>query len=98
MRAAAVMIVALSLATAANGATVVRTWFPQGNQLRYGVRPVDNRAPVLRTTLKALLAGPTQAERRAGARSAFARGTRLLGLQRQGSLVVIQLDRRFLQQ
>ena len=62
------------------------------------MRAVDGRAPVLRTTLKSLLAGPTPAEARDGARTAFVRGTRLLGLRRQGSLVTIQLDRRFLQQ
>jgi hypothetical protein len=98
MRVAAVTIVALALASSASAATVVRTWFPQGDQLRYGVRAVDGRSPVLQTTLKALLAGPTPSEARDGARSAFARGTRLLGLRRQGTLVTIQLDRRFLQQ
>ena len=98
MRVAAVTIVALALASSASATTVVRTWFPQGDQLRYGVRAVDGRAPVLQTTLKALLAGPTPSEARDGARTAFGRGTRLLGLHRQGSLVTIQLDRRFLQQ
>lgn len=98
MRVAAVTIVALSFVSSSSAATVVRAWFPQGDQLRYGVRAVDGRAPVLRTTLRALLAGPTPAEARDGARTAFARGTRLIGLRRQGSLVTIQLDRRFLQQ
>jgi hypothetical protein len=98
MRVAAVIVVALSLVSTSSAATVVRTWFPQGDQLRYGVRVVDGRAPVLQTTLRALLAGPAPAEARQGARTAFARGTRLLGLRRQGSLVTIQLDRRFLQQ
>jgi lipoprotein-anchoring transpeptidase ErfK/SrfK len=98
MRVAAVSIAALALAAPAGAATVVRAWFPQGDQLRYGVRAVDGDAPVLRTTLRALLAGPTPAESRGGARTAFARGTQLLGLRRQGSLVTIQLDRRFLQQ
>ena len=98
MRVAVVTIVALSLVSSASAATVVRAWFPQGDQLRYGVRAVDGRAPVLATTLRALFAGPTQAEARDGARTAFVRGTRLLGLHRQGSLVTIQLDRRFLQQ
>ncbi len=98
MRVAAVTIVALALASSASAATVVRAWFPQGDQLRYGVRAVDGSAPVLQTTLKALLAGPTPSEARDGARTAFARGTRLLGLHRQGSLMTIQLDRRFLQQ
>jgi hypothetical protein len=98
MRIAAVTIVALSLVSSASAATVVRTWFPQGDQLRYGVRAVGAQAPVLPTTLRSLLAGPAPAEARDGARTAFARGTRLLGLRRQGSLVVIQLDRRFLQQ
>ena len=98
MRVAAVTIVALSLVSSSNAATVVRAWFPQGDQLRYGVRAVDGRAPVLKTTLRTLLAGPTQAEARDGARTAFTRGTRLLGLHRQGPLVTIQLDRRFLLQ
>ncbi len=82
----------------AGAGTLVRAWFPQGDQLRFGVRAVDGRRPVLAATLQALLAGPAAAESRAGARTAFARGTRLLGLRRQGALVTIQLDRRFLQQ
>ena len=98
MRFAAVTVVALSLVSSASAATVIRTWFPQGDQLRYGVRAVEGRAPVLPTTLKSLLAGPTPAEARDGARTAFTRGTHLLGLRRQGSLVTIQLDRRFLQE
>ena len=98
MRMAAVTIAALALAAPAGAATVVRAWFPQGDQLRYGVRAVDGQAPVLQTTLRALLAGPSTAEARDGARTAFVRGTRLLGLRRQGTLVTIQLDRRFLQQ
>ena len=98
MRVAAVMIAALAFAAPAGAATVVRAWFTQGDQLRYGVRALDGDAPVLQTTLRALLAGPTPAEARGGARTAFARGTRLLGLRRQGSLVTIQLDLRLLQQ
>jgi hypothetical protein len=98
MRLAVVTLVALAFAAPASAGTVVRAWFPQGDQLRYGVRALDNRAPVLRTTLGSLLAGPTRAEARDGARTAFARGTRLLGLRRQGSLATIQLDRRFLLQ
>ncbi len=98
MRVAAVTIAALALAAPAGAATVVRAWFPQGDQLRYGVRALDGGAPVLATTLRELLTGPTTAESRGGARTAFARGTRILGLRRQGSLVTIQLDRRFLQQ
>lgn len=98
MRVAAVALLALTLAASADAATVVRAWFPQGTQLRYGVRAIDGHAPVLAATLRTLLAGPTPAEGRADARTAFARGTRLLGLRRQGSLLTIQLDRRFLLQ
>jgi len=97
MRLVAVTVVALTAAASANAANVVHTWFPAGSQLRYGVRAVDARTP-LASTLRTLLAGPTPAETRGGARTAFARGTRLLGLRRQGSLVTIQLDRRFLLQ
>ena len=43
MRVAAVTIVALALVSSASAASVVRTWFPQGDQLRYGVRAVDGR-------------------------------------------------------
>jgi lipoprotein-anchoring transpeptidase ErfK/SrfK len=98
MRVAVVALLALTLAASADAATVVRAWFPQGTQLRYGVRAIDGHGPVLAATLRTLLAGPTRAEGRANARTAFARGTRLLGLRRQGSLVTIQLDRRFLLQ
>jgi L,D-transpeptidase-like protein/sporulation and spore germination protein/putative peptidoglycan binding protein len=97
MRVVAVTIVALAAAGSASAATVVHTWFPAGSQLRYGVRAVDARTP-LASTLRTLLAGPTPAETRGGARTAFAHGTRLLGLRRQGSLVTIQFDRRFLLQ
>jgi hypothetical protein len=97
MRVVAATILALALAASADAATVVHTWFPAGSQLRYGVRAVDARTP-LAATLHTLLAGPTPAEARGGARTAFARGTRLLGLRRQGSLVTIQFDRRFLRQ
>ncbi len=55
MRVAAVALLALTLAATADAATVVRTWFPQGTQLRYGVRAVDGHAPVLDSTLRALL-------------------------------------------
>jgi len=88
----------LGLSSSAHAADVVRAWFPQGTQLRYGVRAIEGRQPMLASTVRTLLAGPTAAERRADARTAFARGTRLLGLRRQGSLVTIQLDRRFLLQ
>jgi peptidoglycan hydrolase-like protein with peptidoglycan-binding domain len=100
MRIAVVMAVALALAPSASAGTVVRTWFREGDQLRFGVRALDGEAasrPV-QATLRALLLGPTPAEARAGARSAFARGTRLLGLRRRGAIVTIQLDRRFLLQ
>ena len=97
MRVAAVTILALFFVASADAATVVRTWFPEGTQLRYGVRAVDAGTP-LASTLRTLLAGPSKAELRGGARTAFARGTRLLGLRRQGSLVTIQFDRRFLLQ
>lgn len=94
----AVFAAALALTAPAGAGTIVRTWFPQGEQLRYGVRAVDRRAPLVPSTLRSLLAGPTAAEARGGARTAFARGTRLLGLRRAGSLLTVQLDRRFLQQ
>ena len=97
MRVVAVTILALLFAASADAATVVRTWFPEGSQVRFGVRAVDTRTP-LASTLRTLLAGPTRAELRGGARTAFAHGTRLLGLRRQGSLVTIQFDRRFLLQ
>jgi L,D-transpeptidase catalytic domain/Sporulation and spore germination/Putative peptidoglycan binding domain len=88
---------ALALAPSAGAATLARAWFPQGDQLRYGIRVTDDSTPV-RTALRSLLAGPEPAESRAGARTAFARGTRLLGFRREGPLVTIQLDRRFLLQ
>jgi peptidoglycan hydrolase-like protein with peptidoglycan-binding domain len=97
MRAVAVTMLALALAGSADAANVVRTWFPAGGQLRYGVRAVDAKTP-LSSTLRTLLAGPSESELRGGARTAFAHGTRLLGLRRQGALVTIQLDRRFLLQ
>lgn len=96
--AVAAVVAALLLPGTAGAATVVRAWFPQGDGLRYGVRALGGPQPVMATTLRTLLAGPTAAEARAGARTAFARGTRLLGLRREGSLVIIQLDQRFLRQ
>jgi lipoprotein-anchoring transpeptidase ErfK/SrfK len=98
LAASLAVVLALTAAAPAGAATVVRAWFPQGSQLRYGVRAIEGGEPVLASTLRSLLAGPNAAERRGGARTAFARGTRLLGLRRQGGLVTIQLDRRFLLQ
>ncbi len=96
--AAVAAALVLPAAAQAGAGTLVRAWFPQGDQLRFGVRAIDGRRPVLATTLQELLRGPAAAESRAGARTAFARGTRLLGLRREGSLLTVQLDRRFLQQ
>ena len=73
-------VVALSLASSASAATVVRAWFPQGDQLRYGVRAVEGRAPVLPTTMRVASRRPDARRRRVMAREPrFARGTRLLG-------------------
>jgi len=89
---------ALVLAAPVGAGTLVRTWFPQGNQLRYGVRVLDARGSVAQAALTSLLAGPSAAEARGGARTAFVPGTRLLGFRRNGSALTIQLDSRFLAQ
>lgn len=90
--------VALALAAPIGAGTLVRAWFPQGQQLRYGVRDLDARGAVARSALLSLLAGPTAAEARGGARTAFAAHTRLLGFRRIGSALTIQFDSRFLTQ
>ncbi len=101
MRVAAGVVVSsafLALAAPVDAGTLVRTWFPQGDQLRYGIRDVDQKGPLVPAALRTLLAGPTAPEARGGARTAFASGTRLLGFRRTGSALTIQLDSRFLAQ
>jgi lipoprotein-anchoring transpeptidase ErfK/SrfK len=101
MRVAIGIIVAsacMALAAPVGAGTLVRAWFPQGDQLRYGVRNVNQSVPLVPAALRSLLAGPTAPESRGGARTAFATGTRLLGFRRTGSALTIQLDGRFLTQ
>ncbi len=88
----------LTLAAPVGAGTLVRAWFPQGDQLRYGIRDVDQRGPLVPAALRTLFAGPTAPESRGGARTAFASGTRLLGFRRTGSAITIQLNSRFLTQ
>jgi hypothetical protein len=102
VRALAVTIVSgavLALAVPAGAGTgmIVRAWFSQGDQLRYGMREVGG-GPLVPAALHSLLAGPTPAEARAGAHTAFVRDTRLLGFRRAGSAITIQLDASFLRQ
>jgi hypothetical protein len=63
------------------------------------VTPVARRIPRTRgvgaAAIRALLRGPTAAERRAGLTSAVPAGTRLLGLSIRGGLATIDLSRRF---
>jgi lipoprotein-anchoring transpeptidase ErfK/SrfK len=101
MRVAAGVLVSIGclvLAAPVGAGALVRAWFPQGDQLRYGLREVDGRGPLVPASLRLLLVGPTAAEARGGARTAFASGTRLLGFRRTGSAVTIQFDSRFLRQ
>ena len=101
MRVAAGALVSsvfLALAAPVGAGTIVRAWFPQGDQLRYGVRDLDASGPLVPAVLRTLLAGPTTPEARGGARTAFAHGTRLIGFRRTGSALAIQLDSRFLTQ
>ena len=94
----AVLSAFLALAAPVGAGTLVRAWFPQGDQLRYGVRDIGQSGPLVPAALRSLLAGPTAPESRGGARTAFAQGTRLLGFRRTGSALTIQLDGRFLTQ
>jgi hypothetical protein len=97
-----VIVAALALSVAgpapARTGVLVKAWFPQGKQLRYGLREVDQSSPLVPAAIRELLAGPTVAETRAGARTAFVPGTRLLGFRRGGSSTTIQLDALFLEQ
>ena len=94
----AALVLAFAGPSSARTGVLVRAWFPQGNQLRYGIREVDQSGPLVPAALRALLEGPTPPEARAGARSAFVPGTRLLGFKRAGSSITIQLDALFLEQ
>ena len=101
MRVAVGVIVSsafLTFAAPAGAGTLVRAWFPQGDQLRYGIRDVSQRGPLVPAALRTLLAGPTAPESRGGAHTAFARGARLIGFRRTGSTLTIQLDSSFLTQ
>jgi hypothetical protein len=63
------------------------------------VTPVARRVPRTRgvgaAAIRALLRGPTAAERRSGLTSAVPDGTRLLGLTIRGGIATIDLSRRF---
>jgi hypothetical protein len=63
------------------------------------ITPVARRVPRTRAVgaaaIRALLRGPTAAERRAGLTSAVPQGTRLLGLSIRGGVAAIDLSRRF---
>jgi hypothetical protein len=69
-------------------------FFTGGERLVRVARPVDAHAP-LGAALRALLAGPTAAERASGLRTQIPAGTRLRGVSIRNGITRVDLTRRF---
>ena len=80
---------------AAAGRTDVAVYFVRGDRLESVSRSVDKVPRIGAEAVKTLLAGPTDAERRAGLASAIPAGTQLNGLTIDGGLARVDLSRTF---
>jgi germination protein M len=74
--------------------TTVHVYFVRGERGALVHRVVPARTPAS-AAVRALLAGPTAAERRRGYSSAVPSGTRLLGLTVKRGLATVDLSNRF---
>jgi len=75
--------------------TTLSLYFLRGEELGVAERRVPHTAKPATAAMKALLAGPTTAERAAGLTSAVPSGTRLLGLSIDGTTAWVDLSARF---
>ena len=75
--------------------TTLRLYFLRDEQLGVAERMVAHTAMPATASVKALLAGPTAAERSAGLTSAVPAGTRLLGLTISGTTAQVNLSEAF---
>jgi len=75
--------------------TTLSLYFLRGDKLGVAERRVPQTTMPATAALKALLVGPTTAERAAGLTSAVPRGTRLLGLSIDGTTARVDLSARF---
>ena len=75
--------------------TTLSLYFLRGDKLGVAERRVPQTTMPATAALKALLVGPTTAERAAGLTSAVPRGTRLLGLSIDGTTARVDLTARF---
>jgi hypothetical protein len=81
--------------SAAPAQTTVRLYFLRDEQLGVAERRVPHTTMPATASMKALLAGPTAAERAAGLTSAVPAGTRLLDLSISGSIARVDLSQSF---
>ena len=70
-------------------------YFMRGEKVGVGARVVPETPAVGATAMRALLAGPSEAERDAGLTTAIPNGTRLLGLQIAGGVATVDLSEEF---
>ena len=75
--------------------TKIRPYFLRGEKLGVAERRVAHTTMPATASVKALLAGPTAAERAAGLGSAIPKGTRLLGLTIKSGTASVDLSGRF---
>jgi spore germination protein GerM len=88
-----VALVALTAATAAHAETRrAAAYFTKGEKIVPAPRPQATRLPA---ALRALVAGPTAAERAQGFRTSIPTGTRLLGVSVRDGVARVDLTRRF---
>jgi L,D-transpeptidase catalytic domain/Sporulation and spore germination/Putative peptidoglycan binding domain len=89
--AAVACAASLALAAPADSARTARVWFLQDGRLV----AVQRRAPTVADTIRALLAGPTAAERARGLRTAVPRATPLRAVAIERRVVTVDLGSRF---
>lgn len=84
------MAVVVALGAAGQASAATRATFVQGEQNVVAVRPGDG----LEATMRALLAGPTPAERGRQIRTYIPAGTPLLGVSQEGPVATVDFGRR----
>ncbi|MDI9599456.1 MAG: GerMN domain-containing protein [Acidobacteriota bacterium] len=82
-------------ATAASGTTTLALYFLRSEKLGVADRRVGKTTMPATAAIRALLAGPSSAERAASLTTAIPRGTRLLGLSIDDGLARVDLSREF---
>jgi hypothetical protein len=78
-----------------HASTKITVWFKRSARLWYTKRTVANANFPLRTTVRALIAGPNAAESAAGVKTAIAPGTRLLSTSLSGGVATVNFRQSF---